>query len=336
MTATSRPVAPRVAVIGAGHLGQHHARIYASLGGCVLTTVADIDPGRAAAVAGRHGVPALDDYRRMLEPGAPGIDAVSVAVPTESHLKVALPFLERGVAVLVEKPIAASLAEADTLIDAARRSGAPLGVGHTERFNPAVEALLERARAPRFIEAHRLGVFAPRSLDIDVVLDLMVHDIDAALALVGTAVRSVEAVGVNALTPRVDIANARIVFQGGCVANLTASRISATRTRKIRVFQHDSYLSCDCAERSLEHYRLERPAGARRATIVREQVEIPPDEPLRRELAAFIQSVRSGAPFAVPGVAGRAALEVALTVMDRIAESGASRPGGDAGMPGRP
>ncbi|HET9480265.1 MAG TPA: Gfo/Idh/MocA family oxidoreductase [Candidatus Polarisedimenticolia bacterium] len=308
----------RVAVVGVGHLGQHHARILSQLPGCRLVAVADRDAPRAREVAARHGVEALADAASL--PGR--VDAVTIAVPTEAHVEAAGPFLEAGAAVLVEKPIAASLAQADVVIEAARRAGALLGVGHTERFNPAVQALAARARTPRFIESHRLGSFAPRSLDIDVVLDLMIHDIDIVLDLVRAPVRSVEAVGVNALTPRVDIANARLVFENGCVANLTASRISASRTRKIRFFQNDSYLSCDCAERSLEHYRLERADPDARPAIIREQVEIPPDEPLRRELDAFMQAVRGAAAFAVPGEAGRAALAVALSVAERIAEGG--------------
>jgi predicted dehydrogenase len=307
----------RVAVIGVGHLGQHHARIYASLPGCKLVAVADTSAPRAAEIAQRHGVEALSDWRAL----EGKVDAVSVAVPTDRHAEVASSFLDAGVAVLVEKPIASCLEDADRLIAASRRRGCLLGVGHTERFNPAVEALARRARDPRFIEAHRLGSFAPRSLDIDVVLDLMIHDIDIALLLVGREVCSVEASGVNALTPHVDIANARIVFETGCVANLTASRISGGRTRKIRVFQRDSYLSCDCAERSVEHYRLDRSAGSERPSIVREQVVVEPDEPLRRELAAFTGAVRGGPAYPVTGEAGRAALAVALSVAARIRES---------------
>ncbi|HZI93430.1 MAG TPA: Gfo/Idh/MocA family oxidoreductase [Patescibacteria group bacterium] len=319
MSRQDRPL--KVAVIGVGHLGQHHARIYSSLDGCQLLAVADTDIARARDVALRHGVEPLEGYRSLLDGSLPRPDAVSVAVPTEAHAEVAGAFLAAGVAVLVEKPIASGLAEAQLLIEAARRSGALLGVGHTERFNPAVEALAGRAREPRFIEAHRLGSFAPRSLDIDVVLDLMIHDIDIALNLVNSPVRSVEAVGVAALTPKVDIANARITFESGCVANLTASRISAARTRKIRVFQRDSYLSCDCADRTLEQYRLERSAPSSRPSIVHEQVEISPDEPLRRELDAFTRSVRGQAPFPVTGEAGARALEVALSVAGRIREA---------------
>ena len=309
-----------VAVVGVGHLGQHHARLYAGMQGCRLVAVVDSDAMRGQEVADRHGVRALTDYRRLLDSEAGAIDAVSVAVPTEAHVEVAGAFLAAGIPVLVEKPIAPSLEEADRLIAVSRRSGAMLGVGHTERFNPAVEALAERAREPRFIEAHRLGSFAPRSLDIDVVLDLMIHDIDIVLSLVSSPIRSVEAVGVAALTPRIDIANARVAFASGCVANLTASRISASRTRKMRVFERDSYLSCDCAERSLEHYRLERAEGGQ-AAIVRKQVEIAPDEPLLRELAAFVRAAGGGAAFPVTGEAGRAALEVALSVVGRMREA---------------
>jgi predicted dehydrogenase len=304
----------RVGVAGVGHLGQHHARLYAGLAGCRLVAVADTDAARAREIAGRHGVEAVSDPGALLG----RVDAVSVAVPTVAHLEVAEPFLRAGVAVLVEKPIAGSLAEADRMIELARQGGALLVVGHTERFNPAVQALRERARSPRFIECHRLGSFAPRSLDIDVVLDLMIHDIDIALDLDGSAVTGVEAVGVHALTPRVDIANARLTFASGCVANLTASRISTARTRKIRVFQRDSYLSCDCAERSLEHYRVETPAAGGRPSIVREAAVIPDDEPLRRELESFVQAAGGGPPYPVSAPAGRLALAVAMQVMERI------------------
>ncbi|MGH9868393.1 MAG: Gfo/Idh/MocA family oxidoreductase [Candidatus Polarisedimenticolia bacterium] len=312
MTSGRAPL--RVGVAGVGHLGQHHARLYAELDACTLVGVADTDPARAREVAARHGCEAWPDPLALLG----RVDALSVAVPTVAHLAVAEPFLREGVAVLVEKPMASTLAEADRLIEAAGRSGALLAVGHTERFNPAVQALTGRTKNPRFIECHRLGSFAPRSLDIDVVLDLMIHDIDIALALDGGEVTSVEAVGVHALTPKVDIANARLTFASGCVANLTASRISATRTRKIRVFQTRSYLSCDCAERSLEHYRLEASAPGERPAIVRESVTVPADEPLRRELKAFAEAVTGGAAFPVTGAAGRAALDVALQVVEKI------------------
>jgi predicted dehydrogenase len=317
MTAAGMPPL-RVGVAGVGHLGQHHARLWAGMEGCRLAGIVDADAGRARAIAGQYGgVPSWTDARRLLG----SVDAVSVAVPTLAHREVALPFLEAGIPVLVEKPMAATLDEADAMIRAAERSGTLLGVGHTERFNPAAAELARRVQRPRFIECHRLGSFAPRSLDIDVVLDLMIHDLDIALSLVGREVRSVAAVGVAALTPRVDIANARIVFEGGCVANLTASRISATKTRKIRVFQRDSYLSCDCAARSLEHYRLETRPGADRPSIVHETVSVGAEEPLQRELAAFAAAARGGAPFPVGGAEGRRALAAALAIARAIEES---------------
>ena len=307
----------RVAVVGVGHLGRHHARIYSTLPGCRLVAVVDTSKERAKEIGGEYGAEAYTDPAALKG----HVDAVSIAVPTEVHREVAAPFLEAGTSVLVEKPITATLEEADALISLAASSGAVLGVGHTERFNPAVEALTERAGEPLFIECHRLGTFAPRSLDIDVVLDLMIHDLDISLALVGAPVKSVEAIGVAALTPRVDIANARVVFETGCVANLTASRISATRTRKIRVFQRDSYISCDCAQRSVEHYRLEFSSGSERPSIIHDPVEVPQDEPLRRELSAFVAAARKERAFPVPGEAGRVALGVALTIVGKIRES---------------
>ncbi len=191
------------------------------------------------------------------------VDAVTVAVPTELHRDIAMPFLERGVSVLVEKPMARSLAEADEMIAAAQKSGATLAVGHTERYNPAVAAVLPLVTSPRFIEVHRLGVFPERSLDIDVVFDLMIHDLDIIMALVRSEVVSVEAVGVPVLTPKYDIANARLRFASGCIANVTASRISKDRVRKIRFFQPDAYLSIDYAAQEVEGWRLVKRDGAR-------------------------------------------------------------------------
>jgi len=305
----------RAGVVGVGHLGQHHARLWAELPGCRLVAVVDADPGRARAIAARTGAEALDAAHALLG----RVDAVSIAVPTEAHRDVALPFLEAGVPVLVEKPMAATLDEADAMIHAAARSGALLGVGHTERFNPAVAELARRVKRPRFIECHRLGSFAPRSLDIDVVLDLMIHDLDIALSLVGGPIRSADAVGVAALTRRVDIANARLVFETGCVANLTASRISAAKTRKIRVFERDGYLSADCAAGTLEHYRLAEGAAGERPTIAQETVSVGSEEPLRRELAAFAAAVRGEAPFPVGGSEGRRALAAALEIARTVA-----------------
>ncbi len=309
----------KAGVVGVGYLGQHHARIYASMTEVELVGVADTRRERAAEVAGRHGVEPFEDYRRLL--GL--VDAVSVATPTESHRTVAADFLSQGTAVLVEKPLAPSLPEADDLIAVAGAHGALLGVGHTERFNPAVRALRERTHEPRFIEIHRLGTFPARSLDIDVILDLMIHDIDLVLALTGgSTVKSLDVAGVAALTPRVDIANARIHLTGGCVANLTASRISASKTRKVRVFTRNSYLSCDCADQTLEVITLSRaegPGGMPR--VVRETPAVIHDEPLAAELRAFVAAARGGPPFEVGGREGREALAVALAVAERLEEA---------------
>ena len=212
----------RLAVIGVGYLGRHHARILSALDGVSLTGVVDVLPDRAAEVAAATGATAFTESRQVLDK----VDAVTVAVPTELHRDIALPFLERGISVMVEKPLARSLAEADELNAAARASGATLAVGHTERYNPAVAAVLPLVTTPRFIEVHRLGVFPERSLDIAVVFDLMIHDLDIILARVRSEVASIEAVGVPVLTPRYDIANARLRFASGCIANVTASRVS--------------------------------------------------------------------------------------------------------------
>jgi predicted dehydrogenase len=304
----------RTAVIGVGHLGQHHARLLAAMDDVELVGVADIRADRAAEVAGRCGAKAFTDARELL--GA--VDAVSVAVPTEAHVDVALPFLERGTAVLVEKPLAVSVGEADRLIAAAARSGALLGAGHTERFNPAVAAALPLVDQPRFIEIHRLGTFPERSLDIDVIFDLMIHDLDLLLAVVGEVV-SFEAVGVNVLTPKTDIANARLKFASGCIANLTASRISREQVRKARFFQRASYLSIDFAAQEVETYRLVAPPGGEgRPAIQGGKVEVTRDEPLRRELLDFVGAVRDQRPTLVSAGAARAALALASRIAEMI------------------
>ena len=244
----------RVAVIGVGHLGKHHARILASLSGVELAAVVDTNRARADEIAAAHGTRAAYDARDL----AGQVDAVTIAVPTERHCDIALPFLQSGAAVLVEKPMARSLAEADAMIAAAAKGDAVFAVGHTERFNPAVAAARPLLTDPRFIEVHRLGAFPERSLDIDVVFDLMIHDLDVVLSLVPSEVAAIDAVGVPVLTGRVDIANARLRFANGCIANLTASRISRDRVRKIRFFQPAAYLSIDYAAQKVEMYRLEK------------------------------------------------------------------------------
>jgi predicted dehydrogenase len=303
----------RVAVVGVGHLGRHHARILGALDGVRLTAVVDTIADRAAQAAAASGARALTDFRDIVGE----VDAVSIAVPTEQHRDVAMPFLARGTAVLVEKPMARSLAEADELIAAAAASGATLAVGQTERYNPAVQAVMPLVTSPRFIEVHRLGVFPDRSLDIDVVFDLMIHDLDIILALVRSEVTSIEAVGVPVLTPKYDIANARLRFASGCIANVTASRISKDRVRKIRFFQPDSYLSIDYASQEVEGWRLVRREGTR-PSIEGGQLPIERDEPLRRELADFVRAAREGGTPLVDGAGGRRALQLATAIAEKM------------------
>jgi len=303
----------RVAVIGVGHLGRHHARLLGAMEGVRLTAVVDTVAERAAAAAETSGARAMTDARELLG----DVDAVTVAVPTERHKDVAMPFLEQGIAVLVEKPIARSIAEADALIEAARTSGATLAVGHTERYNPAVSTVLPLIAKPRFIEVHRLGAFPDRSLDIDVVFDLMIHDLDVILSIVKAEVIGIEAVGVPVLTSRYDIANARLRFADGCIANLTASRISRDRVRKIRIFQSDAYISIDYAAQEVEGYRLVRRDGER-PDIQGGQLPITRDEPLRRELADFVAAVRDRRPPLVTADAGRRALALAQAIEDKM------------------
>ena len=307
-----------IAVVGVGHLGQHHTRLLAAMPEVDLVAVVDTNPDRAAAIATKYDTLALAETSTLLG----SVDAAIIATPTTSHLEVALPFIEAGAAVLVEKPLAASVAEADRLVEAAAARCTLLATGHTERFNPAVAAALPLVSGPRFIEIHRLGAFPDRSLDIDVIFDLMIHDIDVLLAVVGSEVVSVEAVGVNVLTPRVDIANARLRFASGCIANVTASRISRDRVRKARFFQRDSYLSIDYAEQEVEAYQLVPEHGSRPA-IRGGGIQITRDEPLRLELVDFVDAVRANRPPAVTGRDGRAALALATHVSDLISKDSA-------------
>jgi predicted dehydrogenase len=303
----------RIAVVGVGHLGRHHARILAALEGARLTAVVDTIPERAAESAAATGARALTDYRDLVGQ----VDAVTIAVPTGLHREIAIPFLERSTAVLVEKPISRSVADADAMLAAARAGGAVLAVGHTERYNPAVAAVLPLVTAPRFIEVHRLSAFPERSLDIDVVFDLMIHDLDVILAIVGSEVTAIEAVGVPVLTPRFDIANVRLRFASGCIANITASRISRDRVRKIRFFQPDSYISIDYAAQEVEGWRLVRRDGARPG-IEGGPVPVHRDEPLRRELADFVRAAREKSAPLVDGEAGRRALVLATRIAERM------------------
>ena len=307
----------RVGVWGVGTWGEKHARIYHELPGAELAGVYDRDEDRARATASRWGTTAFGSAEALLA----ACEAVSVAVPTAAHRAAVEQACAAGRHVLVEKPMAATLEDADAMIRAARRAGVQLQVGHVERFNPALVAVRPHVSEPKFIEAHRLAVFQPRSLDVDVVFDLMIHDIDAVLDLVGASPAQISAVGVAVLSDNEDIANARLEFADGCVANLTASRVSQDRLRRIRFFQRDAYLAVDLAARSGEVLRVD-PARMRPeaplAALTRVALDVPQGEPLGLELAAFLRSLHDGGPGAAPAEAGRAALAVAEAVRDAM------------------
>jgi predicted dehydrogenase len=313
----------RVAVIGVGHLGRHHVRLLAAMPRVELVAAVDLVAERARAAADGTSAAALENYQEVIG----RVDAVIIAVPTSDHVTIALDCLHHGVHVLVEKPIASSIAEASAMVAAAESGGLRLAVGHTERFNPAVQAAWPMLRNTRFIEVHRLSGFPERSLDIDVIFDVMIHDLDVALAIDGTEVTGVEAVGVPVLTSRIDIANARLKFESGCVANITASRISRDKIRKLRCFQPEMYVSVDYAAQELEAWRLRRNQDAR-PVIEGGAVNVEKDEPLRRELADFVEAVVDNRAPAVTGQDGRRALALATRVADAIG-AGQPLPGQD-------
>jgi predicted dehydrogenase len=273
----------------------------------------DLNAERAAAAVAGSAAVALSDYHALFG----RVDAVTVAVPTVDHLEVVEAFLRQGVHVLVEKPMASSLAEADEMLRLAETSGAVLAVGHTERFNPAVEQALTTLQHPRFIEIHRLSGFPERSLDIDVVFDVMIHDLDFILSVDASAVVAVEAVGVPVLTSKIDIANARVKFASGCIANLTASRISRDKVRKIRCFQPDMYTSIDSGAQELEVWRLRHPPEGR-PIIEGGPVTVVAGQPLQKEIADFVEAIRDRRPPRVTGQAGRRALALATDVATAI------------------
>ena len=310
------PEAVRAGVIGTGALGRHHARVWAELPGASLVGVHDTDRARAEEVAAKHGCRVFSDAASLLD----AVDAVSIATPTVSHHEISRQALEAGRDVLVEKPMTATLAEADDLVALAAARGAVLQAGHIERFNPATEVLLAAGRGARFVEVHRLGSFSARSLDVDVVLDLMIHDLDIVLALDGSEPVQIEAVGVPVLTPRVDIANARLKFASGLIANLTASRVSIEKVRKFRVFAPRTYVSVDFASREAQVYRLEADeTGRPRIAAAREAA--PEQEPLKRQIEAFARAVRERSTPVVDGPAGRRALDLAHKILRRMAEA---------------
>jgi predicted dehydrogenase len=308
-----------VGVVGVGHLGRHHARLYAANPDVTLVAVADRDLERARAIAKEYGCEAVDDAAQLVG----RVAAASIATPTLHHRAAAVTLLRGGADVLVEKPIASSLEDADAILAAAKEHGRLVMVGHTERFNPAMAALVRAVDAPRFVEIHRLAGFSARSTDVDVILDLMIHDLDLLLWFDGSEPVAVDAVGVAALTDKVDIANARIRFASGCVANVTASRISAEPLRRIRIFQARTYLGCDTGERKVERFRL-LIGPDKKPAIQHERLPVAEGEPLAEELAAFVAAVRSRQTPPIDGLAGRRALELALKVRDAIGAAGAS------------
>jgi predicted dehydrogenase len=306
----------RVAVVGVGDFGRNHARVYRELPDAELVGVVDSDAERAARVAAEFGTTALPNIE-VLEGR---VDAVSLAVPTAQHARIGSELLRRGLDVLVEKPMAASLADADELIAAAEASQRKLQVGHLERFNPAVIAVESIMRRPLFFEVHRLGIFSPRSLDIDVIFDVMIHDLDILLALVKEPVTDLKAVGIPVVSEKVDIAHARLEFAGGAVANVTASRVSTERVRKMRFFQEQEYVSLDYTRQDALRVRVNKPGPE--PDFGFEKLATEPKEPLRAELESFLESVRTRSTPRVDGAAGRRALELAERVAASILDHG--------------
>jgi predicted dehydrogenase len=324
---TQKPI--RVAVVGAGEFGRNHIRVWRELEGAELAGIVDTNGERARQVAAEFSTQVIPDLDAL---AAAGVDAASVAVPTKEHARVGCHLLDAGVDVLVEKPMASSLEEASRLIASAQRSGRILQIGHVERFNPAVAAAQKVVLRPMFFEVHRLGVFTPRSLDIDVVYDVMIHDLDILLALVDAPVVDLKAVGIPVITDKVDIAHARIEFQTGAVANVTASRVSTERVRKMRFFQEHEYISLDFARQDALRIRVQ--PGSPQPGIGFEKLPATPEEPLRAELRSFLDSVRTRKPPVVGGAAGRRNLELADRVMAGILEhAGRVQLGANAPLP---
>jgi len=302
----------RCGVIGVGYLGQHHARLYADLPGVDLAGVCDIEEGRAREIADKYGCPFFTDPEAL----AAQCDALSIVVPTDRHAGVAVPLLRAGKHLLIEKPLCTSLEEAEAILAAAKSSGSIVQVGHIEHFNPVMAYLEKAVKDPRFIQAERLAPFNPRGTEVGVVLDLMIHDIGIILQLVRKPVEKIESVGVHVLTGNEDIANARIQFEGGCVANLNTSRVSLKKVREIRVFQPQAYLSLDFMNQKGHFIRKEN------GGLNKEAIPIEKDEPLKLELAAFTDAVLQKRSPRVDGMLGKSALELAIQVTEQIRKSG--------------
>jgi predicted dehydrogenase len=298
----------KIGVVGVGHLGSLHAKNYHRIANCQLVAICDTNPERLSKLSQELKVAAFADYRQLFDK----VDAVSIATPTKLHYAVASDFLKNNIPVLVEKPFTTTLAEADSLIEKAAKNNLILQVGHIERFNSAFAATLKLIKEPKFIECHRLSPFPHRSLDVGAVLDIMIHDIDIVLGLVPAKIKRIEAVGVNVLTEFEDIANSRIVFENGCVANLTASRVSEEVMRKIRIFQEDTYISLDYKEAKASVYKK---SGL---NIIKNDLPIEKEEPLQKELVCFVESVLTHQEPLVSGQVARQALSVALEIQNQV------------------
>jgi len=305
----------RVGVVGVGYLGKIHARIYARMPQVELVGVADTYEENARAVAEECRCQAYSHGEALLDK----VDAISIVVPTSLHLEISRPFLERGIHTLLEKPIASTLDEGAEIIRLAEQSGAVLQIGHLERYNAGVMALAERIKTPRFIEAHRIGEFVARATDVDVVTDLMIHDIDIIFSLVGSPITHISATGLPVITNHVDIANARLEFENGCIANVTASRVSHKRLRRIRVFEEHRYEALNFIDQQIETVSTSPVQEAQEwPEIVRDKIEIEPRQPLDEELADFIETIQHGGHPLVDGATGLEALRVAMEVKEKI------------------
>jgi predicted dehydrogenase len=298
----------KVAVIGTGHLGRFHARIYSELKSTDLVAVCDVDKKRAKEVARHYGTEPVYDYRDLLGK----VEAASIATPTNLHYKIAKDFIQNKVHVLVEKPITSNLQEADRLLKAAEKNKVLLQVGHIERFNAAVEAVKKIITKPKFIECHRLGPYNRRSIDVGVVLDLMIHDIDIILSLVKSKIKKIDAVGVSVLSDYEDIANARLIFENKAICNITSSRISEEIVRKIRIFQKDAYVSLDYVSQQAEIYKKTK------NKIVKQSIDITKQEPLKAEIQSFVESIIKRRRPVVSGEDAKAALKTALMITKKI------------------
>ncbi len=305
----------RVGVVGVGYLGRFHARIYSEMSGVDLVGVVDTDARTAKTIAHEYGCDAFADHKELFGK----VDAVSIVVPTSVHKDVAIPFLERGVHMLLEKPVASNIRDAETIVSAAEAAGVVLQIGHLERFNAGIMELAARVENPMFIEAHRLGPFVARATDVDVVTDLMIHDIDIVLSLVNSEIHDIAAIGLPVLTKHVDIANARIEFKNGAVANVTASRVSNKKFRRIRIFGQESYHALNFVDQQIEVVRAGECAPDQQyPEIITENVEVDPRQPLDAELEHFVNTVHERGTPLVSGRDGLEALRVATLVKEKI------------------